>query len=211
MTQLTIFGTYANAMGDVYHPPLPENMTRWCGECKEFVPWDSINATSGMCTTCHEENCDKCDDCGQDTRLDELEADDEVGDTVCKSCMHERRKCDECGRDAGTDYKYDDDGNRLCTECQTNTLHVDGDEVVSDEGSTAPLQDVVKSAPHLLYLMEQGRRWRPDTNLMWGDYKVNYIDTNGRLHVGCHTFRLDWFKRFCRNKLGIVPQTPKNR
>jgi hypothetical protein len=75
-------------------------------------------------------------------------------------------------------------------------MRVRGDIVETTQGATVPVGDVRKVAPLILRAVQSGKRFRPDTDIMFGHFRLNYIDESGTVHVGCHAFERSEIERF---------------
>lgn len=78
-------------------------------------------------------------------------------------------------------------------------------EVETTQRAYVPVDHVREVAPLILLLVRAGRPWRPtgDKVVRLGHYRVDQLDEDGTLHVGCHAFKRAELERFA-GVLGVV-------
>jgi hypothetical protein len=71
-------------------------------------------------------------------------------------------------------------------------------EVETTQRAYVPVDHVREAAPLILLLVRAGRPWRPtgDKVVRLGHYRVDQLDEDGTLHVGCHAFKRAELERF---------------
>jgi hypothetical protein len=82
----------------------------------------------------------------------------------------------------------------------SDLMRVEGDEVVTTRGARVPVDHVRRAAKFVLGIVRAGRTFtgEPEHPVRLGHYRLDSIDADGTVRVGCHTFDQAELERVAR-------------